>query len=76
MYNLTSSNISLLSNNDISNRFKILRIVTTFCLREVKFVNRNLLLIFLPDKYNNKRAFTEEEGSKKILNAYSIHINP
>ena len=56
---------------------KTLGIAITSCLKEVKFVYRNLILMFHPDKYNTKKSLTEEEGSTKfkyIFNAYKSLI--
>ena len=66
-----------LSNYDISNHFETLGIAMNFCIKEVKFAYRNLILRFHPDKYNNKKTFAEEEGSTKfqyVFNAYKSLI--
>ena len=76
-YNHSTIPPSPLSNNNISNHFETLGIAITFYLKEVKFSYRNLIPIFHPDKYNNKKLVTEEEGRTKfqlIFNAYKFLI--
>ena len=55
-YNYPTTPPSPLSNYDISNHFETLGIAITSYLKEIKFAYRNLILIFHPDKYNNKKT--------------------
>ena len=64
-----------LFNNDIKNHFETRGIAITSCLKEVKFVYRNFILIFHPDKYNKKNPSLKKKEVQNI-NVYLIHTNP
>ena len=74
-YNYSTTPSSPLSNIDISNHFESLGIAITSCLKTFKFKYRNLILIFYPDKCNNKKTFTEEEGSTKFKYVFKAYTS-